>query len=324
MTESRPDLDPPAGCKYPDANVLIHGYATPIPRVPENIRNVSEREAMFFHTLNPRNYWQAWLADDAARTTLRLDRLARIERRERDRIALRAETFWDDDRRAEAEEIGARLALDPARSAERLRRTPHGCDWMIGRWELLAREVEQGRGWTEAHVALAHDLLGTPADFRAEPPGRGPSPADLAAREIAGLRARRAEVAEADALDRALAMADMGEASTPELRQLRRHESALHKRLRWTLHQLHVEPRHHRPNPNLAHLYQPEPEPQPAPPIAEPEPQPESETEIVPDPTSEPPAVAQEPAPARRPDPVALKALARRQARKRHADRLDR
>ncbi|WP_435018217.1 hypothetical protein TA3x_000168 [Tundrisphaera sp. TA3] len=321
MAESRPDLAPPAGCKYPDSNVLIHGYATPIQRVPENIQNVAEREGMFFHTLNPRNYWQAWLADDAARTTIRLDRLARIERRERDRIALRAETFWDDDRRAEAEVAASRLPFEPAQAVERLRRTPQGCDWMIGRWELLAREVEQDRPWTEAHVALAHDLLGTPADFRAEPPGRGLPHADLAAREIADLRARRVEVAEADQLDRALAMADMAEPSTPELRQLRRQESALHKRLRWTLHQLHVEPRHHLPNPNLAHLYQPEPEPAPAPPpeaVPQPEPSPpEPEADPLPEP------VAVEPAPARRPDPVLLKAQARRQAKQRRADRLD-
>jgi hypothetical protein len=290
---------------------------------------------MFFHTLNPRNYWQAWLTDDAARSTLRLDRCARIERRERDRIALRAERFWDDDRRAEAEDQGARLAEDPSRTVERLRRTPQGCDWLIRRWAWLAHEADRAQSWSDTHKALAFDLLGTPRDLRTADPGlvldgdgRAASettdPASVARREIAALRARRLDVADADALDRNLAMADMSEQATPELRRLRRHENTLHKRLRWTLHQLQVEPRHFRPNPDLQHLYEPEPEPE-----AEPEPEPTPvppTTAAPPEPEAEPapaPVAIQGPAPARRPEPALLKAQARRQAKRRRADRLD-
>ncbi|WP_435020271.1 hypothetical protein TA3x_001736 [Tundrisphaera sp. TA3] len=300
-----------ASSRYPDANVLVDGFATPVARVPENQQNVKDREKVYFDALCPQNFFHAWIVEDVALMTLRLERCARIERRERDRIALRAERFWDDDRRREVEEVRARLSDDPARTVARLRSSPHGCDWMIERWQLLANEIERDRAWTEAHLALAHDLLGTLPDFRIDAPGFPLGPADLARREIAALREHRLSVAEADALDRSLAMADLGEATTPELRRLRRHESALHKRLRWNLHQLQVVPKHHRPHPELALLHASEPDPAPI--VTEPEPEPEPES----------PRVDREPGPARRAEPRLLKDRARRQAKRRRVDRMD-
>ncbi|WP_435018667.1 hypothetical protein TA3x_000651 [Tundrisphaera sp. TA3] len=304
-------IAPAAAPRYPDANVLVDGFATPVSRVPENAQNVKDREKVYFEALCPQNFFHAWIAEDVALMTLRLERCARIERRERDRIALRAERFWDDDRRREVEEVGARLADDPARAVARLRSTPHGCDWMIGRWALLANEIEQGRPWTDAHIALAHDLLGTHPDFRIDAPGLPLDPASLARREIDALRDHRATVAEADALDRSLAMADLSETTTPELRRLRRHEASLHKRLRWNLHQLQVVPQHGHPHPELAFLHPSEPDPAPV----------DAESEAVPE--AEAPQVDREPGPARRPEPRLLKERARRQAKQRRADRLD-
>ncbi len=113
MNAAQPNLvpaPPPTPAGAPRANVLSEGFRTAMPHVPEDAAAIKERERMYFNTLCPRNYFQAWLADDVALMTLRLERVARIERRERDRIALRAEFFWDDDRRGEAEQLGRRLA----------------------------------------------------------------------------------------------------------------------------------------------------------------------------------------------------------------------
>src|SRR4051795_6261880 len=71
----------------------------------------------------------------------------------------------------EAENHGAGLALDPARVRDRLRQTLHGCEWMMTRWALLAREADRNGRWDEAQTSLAHDLLGTPERFRDAPPG---------------------------------------------------------------------------------------------------------------------------------------------------------
>ena len=178
---------------------------------------------------------------------------------------------------------------------------------------MLADETRRGRDWTDPQTALAHDLIGTPAAFRAEAPGLPLDPASLAAREIAGLQTRKLAMSDADALDRNLAMADLSEQSTPELRRLRRYETSLHKRLRWCLHQLHLIPQFAEPNPNLSYLHEPPPEPKAEPestPSPEPEPEPES-------PALKPPA------PPRRPEPASQKAQARREAKRRRADRLD-
>ena len=317
-----------APAKSPNANVLVDGFATKITRYPENAAEVKGRERDFFHTLCPRNYLQAWLADDASLMTLRLERCARIERRERDRIALRAEFFWDDDRKTEAEEIGSRLAGDPAKVVDRLRKTPQGCDWLMRRWALLAREIDRVKAWDAGQTAMAFDLLGTPAKFRNDEIGREidedgrvsegkPDLAAFARSQIAKLRGRRAAVAEADALDRALAMADMTEQSTPKLRRLRRYENGLHRRLKWDLYQLQQEPKNVRPNPELAYLYDAEPapaslaEPEADRPASAPEPRPRPEPR---------PIMEAEPAKPWMPPPIVMTDHIRREMERRNRE----
>ena len=311
LLDTRADLAPPSGSRYPDANALVDGFLTPIGRVPENAQNLKDRETIYHDNLKPQNFFHAWVADDTAVMTLRIERCARMERRERDRVVLRAEMFWDDDRALEAAELGERIRKSPAKIVARLKRTPHGCDWLIARWEDLAHEIRQGRSWTPAHHALAFDLLGKSLDFRNDPITDGLA---VATREIALLKARREAVAPADALDRTMVLADLSDQTTPELRRLRRYEATLHKRLRWNLHQLQITPKHVRPNPELRFMYE-------APPAPPPTPEEERESAIRNAPR---PKVA-EPgeSPVRRPDPERLKAEARRQAKQRRADRLN-
>ena len=54
-----------------------------------------------------------------------------------------------------------------------------------------------------------------------------------------------------DEVNRALAVADLNDEDDPELRRLRRYESALHRRLRWCLAQLRYESPHPRANPHV-------------------------------------------------------------------------
>ena len=83
----------------------------------------------------------------------------------------------------EAEEVGTRLAIDPARTVERLRKTPQGCDWLMRRWALLAHAADRAGSWTAAQTALAFDLLAVPEGFRDGAPGKvidGDGRADVA------------------------------------------------------------------------------------------------------------------------------------------------
>jgi len=257
-------LDPePTERRKPSRAEALHRGLRDSPAVPESFELVRDRSADWYRALKPRNDFHAWLVDQIAVISIRVDRSERIERRLRDRHSLRAEVAWEADRRREAEALGARLGKRPGEVAEALRRTPQGCDWLIARWALLAHAADLQGSWTPEQAAMAFDLLGTPAEFREgrEPwvkldsQGRlvGPpeGPAAVARRESAALGELRETVAGLDEVDRSLAEADLSDESNHELKKLRRHESALHRRLRWCFAQLKYESPHPGPAPGI-------------------------------------------------------------------------
>ena len=327
----------PVEPSHPLANVLVDGFRTEVQRFPENAEAVYTRQHQVFRSLSPRNTLQEWFTDDIALTQLRMERAAKIERRLRDRSALRAESFWDDDRRLLAEDLGAKLPKDPARTVGRLQATPQGCDWLIGRWALLLEIAAAGQAWNERQTALVLDLLGLPKDLREDAviTPRLADPAGLARCEIARLKDQRNQVAEADELDRALAMADLVEPDTAEFRELRRYEAGLHRRMKWSMAQLEFVPKFAEPHPDLVRDRElnrflasqrdatPKPEPEvteePIPPEAiGPIPAREPEPEPAPEPEPEPAPVVR----SDRPDPKKLRA--RQKTHQRRNDRLDR
>jgi len=148
-------------------NALKHGLCASQP-LPEDAELIETRSQEYFRALLPQNAFQAWMSNEAALVSVRIDRCERMERRVRDKVSLRAELTWDDDRKYEAEVLARSLGSQPAETSEALRRTPHGCDWLMNRWALLAHAAltSDGKGWTEEQVKLAFDLSGTPEIFR--------------------------------------------------------------------------------------------------------------------------------------------------------------
>jgi hypothetical protein len=121
----------PEGKERSRANSLKHGLCASV-CVPEDPQAIQDRIAAFFGPLKPQNSFDVWLVDHVAVASLRIDRCERIERRARDKVALRAELTWDDDRKLDAEVLGGQLARKPTLTVEALRKTPHGCDWPGG------------------------------------------------------------------------------------------------------------------------------------------------------------------------------------------------
>ena len=268
------------------ANALKHGLCASVV-VPESAELINGRARNFFQTLRPQNNFHCWLVSEISLTTIKIDRCARQERRIRDKVAIKAELTWDDDRKLEATLLGSQLANRPEVVVEQLRRTFHGCEWLMARWSLLAHSADLNKSWTPEQVDLAFDLLGTPAEFRL---GRKPGAsldfdgnviesaddlAKVARREIAALRERRELVADLDEINRSLTEADLGDDSDHELKKLRRYEGTLHGRLRWCMKQLQEQSPFQAPYPGLWKAWvgdeEPAPEPMPeAPPIPEP------------------------------------------------------
>jgi hypothetical protein len=156
---------------------------------------------------------------------------------------------------------------------------------MIDRWARLAR-IADDQAWDRAQTSLAFDLLGTRPEDRDERIGevidqdgkvvsKALNHADLARREIASLRKRKEEVAGLDTLDRSLAESDYLDIPTPEIRQIRRHNAELGRRLKWYIAQIQAKPAHKHTatrafgyyKPNSHYETKPDPEP-----VAEPPP----------------------------------------------------
>jgi hypothetical protein len=253
----------PEGKARSRANSLKHGLCSTV-CVPEDPQAIQDRIAAFFGPLKPQNQFHVWLVDHVAVYSLRIDRCERMDRRARDKVALRAELTWDDDRKLDAEILGGQLARRPAEVAEKLKRTPHGCDWLIIRWALLAHAAEANNGdWSVDQINLAFDLQGVPLGFREgrkpgsaiDSEGREIAPTDdrasLARRQIAELQERKAIVAGLDEVERALAAVDLNLDSDPEIRRIRRYESTLHSRFRWFIGQIQHQSPHQYAFPGL-------------------------------------------------------------------------
>jgi hypothetical protein len=250
------------GKKRSRANALKHGLCSSVV-VEEDQALIDERTRDLFFGLKPQCHYHNWLVDKAAVISLRIDRAERIERRVRDKVSLKAELVWDDERRLEAEHLGNMLASHSSQTVQALKRTPQGCEWLLARWAMLAFVADEGNGWTEDQTNLAFDMLATPAAFReGRTPGVGLTfdgvrddfQGDLSAvarREIAAIKAQREVVAEIDEAERALAGADLVNDSEPELRRLRRYEGALYSRFRWCVKQINDYSPGKSPSPDL-------------------------------------------------------------------------
>ena len=265
----------PEGKARSRGNALKHGLCSSVV-VAEDVFLVQERATDFFNTLRPRNEFHCYLVDKVALISIRLDRAERMERRVRDKSALRAELCWEDDRKLEAIALGKRLAFDPESIVELLRMTPQGCEWLMARWAMLARSADLKHEWTPAQINLAFDLLGTPREFRdGHKPGESldfegvligaaTHPSVGARREVAELKERREVVGELDEVSRHLVEADLSDEDNAELGRVRRYESTLFGRLRWCLAQIRFESPHERPleglRPRWLAQQQPRPE----------------------------------------------------------------
>ena len=241
----------PEGKERSRANALKHGLCATV-CVPEDLKLVQARESDLHDALRPQNQYQSRLVEHVAIWSVRIDRAERMERRVRDKISLRAELFWEDDRKLEVEVLGGQLHQRPAQVVETLRRTPQGCDWLIGRWAMLAHsaDIHPNHEWDAGQMTLAYDLMGTPPEFRASgKPGvvldlhgrvveDGDDRAAMARRRVDELVERRGEVEGLDQAERSLAVADLSNDNDAELKRLRRYEMHLHRQVRWAVNEV--------------------------------------------------------------------------------------
>jgi len=210
---------------------VIQQLVNPIP-IGESAELLEQQSRDIHHAFQPRNGWQDWLTDTIATILLRINRSERVERKLRDWASYRAFDFWEEDQRLAVETVALKLGKEPARVVAKLRETPAGIDWLLGRWRLLAR-VEP-RSWTDDQRDLAARLVGGDEGIDPAAPG-------FVARRIADLESYRQNGQHADAIIRGLVEADLHDDGVPGLAKLRRYVRSLHRQLKWYVDQFHVE-----------------------------------------------------------------------------------
>ena len=221
----------PEGKDASRRNAIRHGLASETLILPEEeAAAVAARVVAWTPALRPVGEYDAWLVEEVALSSVRIDRCRDHEIALRSRAARRAALCWDLDRRDLAEELGAKLGKKPSIVARKLRDQAglRLADRALGAPRPgVGIRKRLGRGAEEAGNGPARHARRVPQGPRR--PGRRPrgaGPAQLA--EIAALKADAME--ELDAMERAAAEVGLGDESDRALRLVRRYEAACVRR----------------------------------------------------------------------------------------------
>ena len=220
----------------------------PLPDVEAPPESYDEAEAAarlaaeWNSSLKPFDAFEVRLVDDIALQTVRIDHCRRQQRDLRAQRANRASKRWDEDRRDEAEALGAALAKSPALVARQLRRTKQGCDWLIDRWGRLLLILDAMGTWNPSQLKLAHRPPGRPRRVPRGPHGparRSGGPRRIRPSRGRDPRTREGRSARRDrAQQRARAERGDGPDEGGELAALLRREQMFACRFEWSKDQL--------------------------------------------------------------------------------------
>jgi hypothetical protein len=216
-------------------NALKFGLMAKSVFPPDLQADIDACTAEMVEQFRPTTPYQRGLVDELGRVTAQLRLCEELTVIDFQRGIDRAVLCWDEDRRDHVHALGARLARDPSRVSEALRRTKQGTDWCLERWAGLEEAAEVQGSWTDEQRRLAFDLLGVPLEFRATSrnvpdASEGAALAELAAREIARHGGRlESSLIDLDEAMQAMAASGMPMEEDATTRSLRRSESMLRR-----------------------------------------------------------------------------------------------
>ena len=221
---------------------------------PEDRTRFEMRAESLREEFRPETEFERILVEQMAADSVRMDRCRESYFAICEDQANRAAFCWDEDRRAEAEEVAARLGKDPTRTRCRLEQNKHGCELLIGRWEGLGRILRESGVWDDSQRSLALNLLGVPLELRT-----GTTSVDVpegetidartfrlgvVERELARLHRRKLEAFDRlDDHDRQSAEAGLGAELSRPIKLVLRYESACWRRTQAALRHLNDRPK---------------------------------------------------------------------------------
>jgi len=149
------------------ANAIKHGMAAE-ELIGDNQRaDFDDRRARWAEEIAPSTAEGEWAFDRAVAASFRIERCERALDAAVVASSGRACLAWDLDRAADAAKLAEGLARHPETVSARLQTTKHGAELLARHWGRLGEAIDANRGWSDAEVATALDMLGVPAHLRA-------------------------------------------------------------------------------------------------------------------------------------------------------------
>jgi hypothetical protein len=164
------------------ANGRTHGLSASKCLRDDERERIAERTAELEERLKPEGAEPKEHVAEIAAADVRIEMCDLDEENWRYQRAQRAEYYWEEDRRAEAEKLFARIDRKPAQTVRALRQSLHGARRLHAAFTALAGRItcpaagEPPRPLDEAGRERCFDLMGIDCDERQ---GQGASPLDL-------------------------------------------------------------------------------------------------------------------------------------------------
>jgi hypothetical protein len=142
-------------------NALKHGMTCE----QENLSNTDEklhedRLERWTRAARPQNDMEVYQLESAVRATVNLDRCARNAKAEMDRRTSRAVGHWNGVQTKKLTRAIKFWTTQPANCVAQLETFTRGVEWLLERWEELAKALEANECWTIAEAWLAMRLMG--------------------------------------------------------------------------------------------------------------------------------------------------------------------
>jgi hypothetical protein len=181
---------------------------------------IDERTRDFTAELNPVGSLQQWLVGQLAMGSVQSEFAGDQLLVNLALAAERVDTRWEEDRREEADKLGARLAKSPCRVARALGRTKYGAVYLIDKLTSLGESIATQGGLDEEQRAYLFDVLAIDpvlrkGSLRVPAGSNGPALAEAVAKEKKRL---------SNKLEQSLNGQDLAEQSAARLGIVRSHD----------------------------------------------------------------------------------------------------
>src|SRR4051795_7454082 len=149
------------GKKAVSMNACKHGMCARKVSLPhEDPEAVQRRLEQWTESCRPADAMEHYLVEQAVRASLSLDRCRDQHTALLAKQVREAPHEWENERRDEVERLKDLLVDDPEAAVRELKRSAHGCRWLLGRWYELDKILVRDGRWCGPERDEATRLLG--------------------------------------------------------------------------------------------------------------------------------------------------------------------